>query len=223
MGDFRKFVSETGYKTDAESGIEKVNPTGLEKTADLSTSWRVPGHDKTGNQYPVTTVSWKDAQEFCRWLSQKEQRKYRLPTQAEWEYACRAGTTTEFWTGEDPESLVVGANVPDASHPEYTDYGEFWLYVGNDYKGQGRVKDGWLHGFLKKGFAYPFGVSDGQWGQVAQESAIGGQDEIAFVNRSASSWRTIAHTLPPKPAPNALDATAPSSLAIVTKADVAGI
>jgi formylglycine-generating enzyme required for sulfatase activity len=49
---------------------------------------------------PVETVSWNDAQEFCRKLSAKTGQEVRLPTEAEWEYACRAGTTTPFNTGE---------------------------------------------------------------------------------------------------------------------------
>ena len=184
---FRQFITATGYQTTAEkSPTSAENPTGA-RDDNKGKTWKAPGHKVELDEHPVTIVSWEDAKAFCAWLSREDGVTYRLPTQAEWEYACRAGTTTEYWTGEDPESLVTGANVPDASHPQYTDYGEFRLYVGNDYKGQGRVKDGWLHGYLKKGFAYPFDVSDGQWGQVAQESAIGAQDEIAFMNRSASS------------------------------------
>ncbi len=58
-----------------------------------------PSHFK-GEDNPVETVSWNDAVRFCKKLSEKEGKTYRLPTEAEWEYACRAGTTTPFYTGE---------------------------------------------------------------------------------------------------------------------------
>ncbi len=58
-----------------------------------------PAHFK-GASNPVERVSWNDEEEFCRRLSRKEGVTYRLPTEAEWEYACRAGTTAPFYTGE---------------------------------------------------------------------------------------------------------------------------
>jgi formylglycine-generating enzyme required for sulfatase activity len=63
----------------------------------------------------VVDVSWNDAVAFCQWLSKKESKTYRLPTEAEWEYACRAGTTTRYYSGDDPETLAKAANVTDAT------------------------------------------------------------------------------------------------------------
>ena len=60
-------------------------------------------------------LSWNDAAAFCKWLSKKEGKTYRLPTEAEWEYACRAGTTTRYYSGDDPETLAKVGNVADAT------------------------------------------------------------------------------------------------------------
>ncbi len=60
---------------------------------------------KEGDDYPAVEVDWDDAVEFCRKLSEKEGVEYRLPTEAEWEYACRAGTTTEYSFGDDKAQL----------------------------------------------------------------------------------------------------------------------
>ena len=67
------------------------------------------------HRHPVVVVSWHDADAFCEWLTAKTGETYRLPTEAEWEYACRAGTTTRWYCGDDPEGLVKVANVRDAS------------------------------------------------------------------------------------------------------------
>jgi formylglycine-generating enzyme required for sulfatase activity len=71
----------------------------------------------------VENVSWDDAQEFCRRLSVKSGREYRLPSEAEWEYACRAGTTTPFHFGEtlDAEIANYNADSPFVGSPVYGD------------------------------------------------------------------------------------------------------
>ena len=60
---------------------------------------------QAANRFPVEMVTWNEAQEFCRRLSKKEGKTYRLPTEAEWEYACRAGTTSAYHSGDTLEDL----------------------------------------------------------------------------------------------------------------------
>jgi formylglycine-generating enzyme required for sulfatase activity len=110
VGQFRKFVEDTGYKTDREKrkGILAI-------FSDPKINWRNPGFKQDEN-HPVTRVSWNDATAFCAWLSRKEGRTVRLPTEAEWEYSCRAGTTTQHCNGDDAEKLAEVANMQDATY-----------------------------------------------------------------------------------------------------------
>ncbi len=117
VGQFRTFTQASGYLTDGEAGRSTENPTGAASEADKH-AWNKPGFVTWGENHPVTHVSWNDAQAFVRWLNEVEKvpgRRYRLPTQLEWEYFARAGTTTRYWIGNDPESLAAAANVPDAA------------------------------------------------------------------------------------------------------------
>jgi len=72
----------------------------------LTQQKRIPIYIKEGESYPATYVSWNDAVAFCKTLSKKEDKKYRLPTEAEWEYACRAGTKTAWSFGNNENKLV---------------------------------------------------------------------------------------------------------------------
>ncbi len=63
----------------------------------------------------MVNVTWNDVNRFCEWLSKTEGKKYRLPTEAEWEYSCRAGSTSDYFFGNDPKELVKFANVGDAT------------------------------------------------------------------------------------------------------------
>jgi len=65
--------------------------------------------------HPVDNVTWNDAVAFCHWLSHKEGTTYRLPTEAQWEYACRAGTDSVYSSGDDVASLESIANIADSS------------------------------------------------------------------------------------------------------------
>jgi formylglycine-generating enzyme required for sulfatase activity len=116
-GQFRKFVEDTGFKTDAEKNGSGIGYDAATTWTAVKPkyNWRNPGFTQT-DQHPVLIVSWNDAMAFCRWLSRKEAKTYRLPTEAEWEYSCRAGTRTRFHCGSDDElGLPLIANVADQS------------------------------------------------------------------------------------------------------------
>jgi len=92
-GQFQQFVAANHYKTEAESngkGGWGYDVQGLLQQKP-EYNWRNPGFAQSG-EHAVVNVSWNDAVAFCHWLGRKEGKEYRLPTEAEWEYACRAGT-----------------------------------------------------------------------------------------------------------------------------------
>ncbi len=117
-GQFRQFIADTQYKTDAEKGAKpgawSWNADEKKLDFDERHFWRNPGFEQT-DEHPVVLVSWYDAVALCKWLSTKEGKTYRLSTEAEWEYACRAGTTTRYYSGDDPETLATVGNVADAA------------------------------------------------------------------------------------------------------------
>lgn len=106
VGQFRAFVKSTNYKTDAEreDGARRLFPGGVRKM-DPDASWLKPGEHDPADNFPVVCVSRRDIDAFCKWLSEKDSGTYRLPTEAEWEYACRAGSTTDFYFGDNAKEL----------------------------------------------------------------------------------------------------------------------
>ena len=95
LGMFKAFVSDTGYES---KGNTPYGWTGSTWEQNSKYSWRNPGFSQNDN-HPVTCVSWNDAVEFCKWLGKKTGLNITLPTEAQWEYSCRAGSTTAYFWG----------------------------------------------------------------------------------------------------------------------------
>jgi len=100
--------------------------------------WKGEGDVQEGDDYPAVYVSWDDAVEFCKKLSAMEGKVYRLPTEAEWEYACRGGTKTAFSFGDDEAEL-----------------GKYAWFDGNAWD----IDEKYAHRVAQK-LANPFGLHD---------------------------------------------------------------
>lgn len=121
VGQYREFVKATGYKTEGErSGgggwLPSVSSSYGTRSAEFN--WSQSGYLMSEN-LPVTMVTYNDAVAFCDWLSRRDQRNYRLPTEAEWEYCCRAGTSElyPFPTKQINEFVWSQNNVGDYVAP----------------------------------------------------------------------------------------------------------
>ena len=103
-----------------------------------------------GDNLPVEGVSWYDAQEFCARLSQKTNKSYRLPSEAEWEYACRGGTTTAFYFGKTISPEL--ANYDSKYQGKTTEVGKFPANPFGLYDMCGNVwewcEDGWHEDYI---------------------------------------------------------------------------
>lgn len=127
VGQFRQFAEATAFESDAErsGGGARIDfdRQGTWIEHDAATKWSSPLYEVT-DDHPVSVVSWNDAVQFCNWLSAQEKltpcylhsatrgwilaedcNGYRLPTEAEWEFACRAGTPTRYSFGDNPSLL----------------------------------------------------------------------------------------------------------------------
>ncbi|MBF0311256.1 MAG: SUMF1/EgtB/PvdO family nonheme iron enzyme [Magnetococcales bacterium] len=157
VGQFRSFVEATGYETEAERDVGEKGCYAWAKGEGWKwregVNWRMPGFAQ-GDDHPVVCVSWNDAQKYVGWLNQGKGGLYRLPTEAEWEYAARGGTKTIRYWGDDVEEKEACqyANVADRT-----------TYEGNSFTKNFSCNDGYwftapVHDGKRK--PNPFGLND---------------------------------------------------------------
>jgi len=131
VAEYRRYADESGYKTEAErdtraqgcSGFIYADPAARNPGPQPVTSWRSPGLAQA-ESHPVLCVSWNDARAYAQWLSKKTGKRYRLPTESEWEYAARAGSVTARFWGDDPVQACRFANVADQSRFQTWGFGQ---------------------------------------------------------------------------------------------------
>lgn len=143
--DFDAFVRETGY-----SAITNTYSLGTNRWKIRGDTWQSPGFPQT-DRHPVCGVSWEDAQAFCAWLSKKEGRSYRLPTDVEWSLAVglpeESGTTPKERSGQIPNRFPWGQEMPPLTNG---------LPAGN-YPGAEASETNWPAGFrVIEDFRDPF-------------------------------------------------------------------
>ncbi len=122
---FSVFVEDTGYMTDSENAGWSYIWKGLDWEKNKGVFWQcdVNGENilHTNSSQPVIYVSWHDTVEYCGWLTKKFQTIFRLPSEAEWEYACRAGSS----------EMVYSGNIDFTNPKESTTLDEIAWYSGN--------------------------------------------------------------------------------------------
>ena len=166
-----------------------------------------PSWFQNNPQNPVERVSWNNAQAFCQKLSQITGKTYRLPTEAEWEYACRAGTTTRYYFGDDANQLGDYAwydgNSQDKTHPVgqkkpnpwglYDMIGNVWEWCEDDWHDNyiGAPKDG--SAWLKNGNDNRSPLRGGSWGDIPVfcRSAIRVSDDRRDDRHDDSGFRVV--------------------------------
>lgn len=227
IGQFRKFLTDSGYHstyqppTDAsecrlEYGDQKEFASQFQiNLPENGMTWDRPGWEVT-DDHPVVLVTFEDAEEFCRWLSKCEGKTYRLPTEAEWEYCCRAGHDSIYPNGNTLEELTNYDNLAGKSFFSQVNEGREPLlpWKWNEIPGD----DGFVFSSPVKQFpANDFGLFDmggnvsemcyptswgkyigrgGNWGTMHQHAAVASFRVYLQAQRDDNTCRFF-HKIPP--------------------------
>jgi formylglycine-generating enzyme required for sulfatase activity len=201
IAQFENFISETGYKTDADKSGGSYLWNGKKAVKKNGVNWKdnIEGKVENKKKKPVLHVSWNDAKEYCKWLSEKYCKNFRLPTEAEWEYACRANTDTPFNTGENltTEQSNYNGNYPYKNYSKgiyrenTTEVGSFPANSFGLYDMHGNVwewcEDWYDENYYKK--CYEKGIVENPTGSENGDFRVlrgGGWRSYAVLCRSAS-------------------------------------
>ena len=122
VGMFKAFVNDTGYEPLKTCPDDDITLNHLKA---FNYSWRNPPLFEQDDNHPVTLINWNDAVEFCKWLSKKTGQEITLPTEAQWEYACRTGSI-EAYSGSLDEMAWYASNSEDKTHPVGTKKPNAW-------------------------------------------------------------------------------------------------